>query len=170
MGSFRTVVAGATVAVTLVGCSSTTSLDMDKLERAITDKTEELFPDRAVTDATCPDSADVEVERGGRFTCTVRIDEVVATYTVTQDDDEGNVSFELATAVLDLAEAEAQAATGIAEQTGIDATVDCGPDPLLAIEPGGTFECQASEPGGSTATVTFTVEDVQGNVTWELTG
>ncbi len=170
MGRIGTAAVVAVVALGAAACGSTTSLDMGKLEGAITDKTRELFPGRQVSGAACPSSDEVEVERGGRFSCTVRIDGVVATYDVTQDDDEGNVTFALATAVLDLAKAEAEAAAGIAEQTGIDATVDCGADPLLAIEPGGTFECQATEPGGSAATVTFTVEDVEGNLTWELTG
>ena len=72
------------------------------------------------------------------------------------------------TATLDVDGLESQIMAGIQDQVEVEIDAVDGPDEITA-EAGATFECTASAPDGSTATVTVTQDDDQGNVTWEVT-
>ncbi len=90
-GSRRIVAVLAVALLALSACSRT--LDTEKLEeeitKGITDQT-----GQGVESIDCPD--DVEVKEGNEFECAVTADDgTAATVTVTQDDDEGNVTWEI---------------------------------------------------------------------------
>jgi hypothetical protein len=57
---------------------------------------------------------------------------------------------------------ELQAQAGVAASS-----VECPDD--VAPEAGATFECTATTEDGSTATITVTQQDDQGNLSWEVT-
>jgi hypothetical protein len=79
------------VAVALAACTRT--VNTDALEQQIA---AELQAQANVTPSSvdCPD--DVEAEAGGTFTCTATADDgSTATITVTQQDDEGNLRWEV---------------------------------------------------------------------------
>jgi hypothetical protein len=79
------------VAVALAACTRT--VNTDALEQQIA---AELQAQANVTASSvdCPD--DVEAEAGGTFTCTATADDgSTATITVTQQDDEGNLRWEV---------------------------------------------------------------------------
>jgi hypothetical protein len=64
---------------------------------------------------------------------------------------------------------EQQIAAELEAQAGVTpSSVDC-PDDVEA-EAGGTFTCTATADDGSTATITVTQQDDQGNLSWEVTG
>jgi Domain of unknown function (DUF4333) len=64
---------------------------------------------------------------------------------------------------------EQQIAAELQAQAGVTpSSVDC-PDDVEA-EAGGTFTCTATADDGSTATITVTQQDDQGNLRWEVTG
>ena len=57
---------------------------------------------------------------------------------------------------------------GLSEQVGGTFTVTCPSD--ITAEKGGTFTCSVADPSdGSTATVTVTQEDADGQFNWEVT-
>ena len=61
---------------------------------------------------------------------------------------------------------ERQIEQGIADQTDVQATVECPPQVRIAV--GTTFACSATDSYGDTSSVLVTQEDEQGNVVWEL--
>jgi hypothetical protein len=64
---------------------------------------------------------------------------------------------------------EQQIAAELQAQAGVTpSSVDC-PDDVEA-EAGGTFTCTATTDDGSTATITVTQQDDEGNLRWEVTG
>ncbi len=71
------------------------------------------------------------------------------------------------TRVLDKSGLEAQLAADL-QASGPALTVRC-PDGVKA-QVGATFQCTATDPDGSSFTITVTQTDDQGNVTWALTG
>jgi outer membrane murein-binding lipoprotein Lpp len=63
---------------------------------------------------------------------------------------------------------EGQIAQELEAQAGVRArSVECPDD--VAPEAGATFECTATAEDGSTATITVTQQDDQGNLSWEVT-
>ena len=71
------------------------------------------------------------------------------------------------TQVLDTGKIEEEIESGIEEQTNTTVeSVDCPED--RALEEGDTFECTATAPDGSSATVEVTQTDDEGNITWEV--
>jgi hypothetical protein len=71
------------------------------------------------------------------------------------------------TRTLDKQSLEAQLATDL-QSNGSTYTVAC-PDGVKA-QAGGTFQCTATGPDGTSLALTVTQTDDQGNVTWEVTG
>jgi hypothetical protein len=69
---------------------------------------------------------------------------------------------------VDTSELEGQIASELQAQAGVTpSSVDC-PDDVQA-EAGATFTCTATADDGSTATITVTQQDDQGNLRWEVT-
>lgn len=148
------VVASAGAALVLAGCGT---LDTGQLETITAERVEQAVG-RAPASVTCPE--DVKAQAGSTFTCTVAgADGTTATIDVTQKDDEGHV--ELAGALLKIPQLEQSIEQSA---SAADAAADC-PD-IVAIEAGMTFTCEIVA-GGETATVRVTMQDDQGNVTFE---
>ena len=71
-------------------------------------------------------------------------------------------------ATIDTDDLEDQIKQGVEAQTDAQvSSVECPED--VAPEAGATFECTATADDGSTATITVTQKDDQGNVDWEVT-
>ncbi len=141
---------------------------MEKVREAITQGVMEQLG-LAISEVSCPES--VTVETGATFECTARPGEggklIVQ---VTQDDYQGNVTWEVVASegLLDLVALEEMIKTGLMEQAGVAASVECGEDKYRVAYPGGTFECTAQDVEGRQGTVTVTMEDNAGNVSWAL--
>lgn len=149
----------------VAGCSS--EIDDSKLEDGIMEQAEEAFEGYEIGEVDCPE--DVKLEEGDRFDCELEIEDATVTIEVTQEDDEGSVSIEQVEAVIDVAKVVDVVTAGIAEQTGVEVSVDCGDDTIVAVEPGDDFECQAEAVDGSeSATVNVHVVDVDGNIEWQI--
>jgi hypothetical protein len=160
---------GLSIAVALTSCGTTT-LDMTKLSKLMTDNVTKALPESADVGAvTCPKASDVKVQTGGKFECTIKVDGQDGRLEVTQNDEKGNVDFVPLDAFLIVSKIEGEIATGIKEQTEIDATIDCGANgrATLIKAPGDVFNCTATASDGS-GTVEVTVKDTEGNVEWKL--
>lgn len=70
--------------------------------------------------------------------------------------------------VLNQAKLQSELASALKARTGDAATVNCPADPSMS--PGSQFECAATFSDGSTAIVTVTVQDSQGDVIWKVNG
>jgi outer membrane murein-binding lipoprotein Lpp len=71
-------------------------------------------------------------------------------------------------ATVDTDALEGQIAQELEAQAGVrPSSVQCPDD--VAPEAGATFECTATAEDGSTATITVTQQDDQGNLSWEVT-
>ncbi|MEZ5186523.1 MAG: DUF4333 domain-containing protein [Candidatus Nanopelagicales bacterium] len=83
-------VSAMVAAASVSGCSS--NLDIDKLETTVADgmKTQLNLSDTPTV--TCPDS--VPIEAGNVFTCTAELNGDSVEVKVTQQDDQGNVTWE----------------------------------------------------------------------------
>lgn len=153
-------------ATAAIGCTKT--LDMDKLKGEVKSGISSQLGVQ-VKDVTCPENR--TIKSGDVFECKAT-GQVGATFAVkiTQTDDRGNVNWELTSneGLLDLKKLEEQIAASLNEQTGIDGKVDCGGAKFREAEPGKTFDCKASGPGGEEATLTVTMKDKAGNVGWDL--
>jgi hypothetical protein len=165
--SVRPVIALAALgAVALVGCSTTTTLDRDKLHSFIEN---ELIAEDGVevTDADCPEVEDPEV--GQTFECTAQVEgqDVRIGVTVT-DAEEGIVDVTSLDAILEIATLEAMIADDMTQQSGFDVTVECSDEDYLVAEVGSLLTCEASDGAGSTASIAVTVKDAEGNVSFEM--
>ncbi len=91
------VLAGAVVAITMMGCSVSASvgfsnLDTAALEDALRDEIGKTIPGEITV--SCPE--DVAMEQGADFQCTARHEDgSTLQVAVTQEDDEGNVNWQL---------------------------------------------------------------------------
>jgi hypothetical protein len=149
----------------LMGCQQ--QLDLEKLREVVTQGIEEQL-DLTVASLECPES--VAIEAGNTFDCTAQAEGGgVLQVAITQDDDAGNVSWEVSEmdGVLDLGLLEGQIQSGLAQQAEIESTVDCGPR-FRAARTGDSFQCSVQDAAGNEGTVTVTVDDDEGNVSWAL--
>ena len=120
-----------------------------------------------VASVSCPDSR--EAKAGDVFECTATTGGGGKfTISVRQGDDKGNVNWEVAKSegILDLRKLETAIQSGLKQQTGLDATVDCG-GRYRDTEVGQSFDCKARA-GNETGTVAVTMTDREGNVNWKL--
>lgn len=162
---------GALGLVGLAGCSAslttTRQLDTGKAEQLIQDFLKGKVEDPAVVGAvSCPER---EVKQGDVMECTAQMDGQALRIRVTQDDDQGNISAEMAQAVLDMKQAVAHVEQEVAKAKRTTVTADCGPQRYLVRDPGATFDCRATPRSGRSASrVVVTVKDVEGNVELRL--
>lgn len=121
----------------------------------------------------CPEG--VSAEQGGTFTCTATAGSQEADFTVTQKDDQGNVSFEPDSAFLDLAKTEVEIAGQLDEQLDGTFEVVCeepAPDVKVQVaKPGTILQCSfsGSTKDGQTAKdvgLEVEVTDTEGNIEW----
>ena len=154
---------GATVAM----AACTRKLDMDKLKNELkSGLTSQLGVQ--IKDVTCPESR--EIKPADSFECKASGQAGAAiALKVTQNDDQGNVKWEVSASegLLDLKALESQIGAGLHEQEGLQVTVDCG-GKYRETEPAKAFDCKATDTEGSPATVTVTMKDKSGAVDWKL--
>ena len=87
---------GAFLVVGLSACSASVSvnnLDIDKLQNTIADGMQTQLDLPTAPSVTCPES--VPIEAGNTFSCTAELDGESVEVKVTQNDDQGNVSWEV---------------------------------------------------------------------------
>jgi Domain of unknown function (DUF4333) len=149
----------------VAGC--TRSLDMDGVGQAIRSGIKEQLG-LTVAELSCPESREMKAEDAFECTATTQGGARIQV-SVTQNDDEGNVSWETAGSqgLLDLGQLEAQIRSGLLDQVGVEAQVDCG-GRFSDTPAGESFVCTATDGQGKTAEVRVTVRDAEGNVDWKI--
>jgi uncharacterized protein YecT (DUF1311 family) len=145
-----------------------TRLDMSAVSRSVSDEigTQLGLP---IASIDCPKDSGAG-RAGATFECVATPrDGGRITVKVTEKDDIGNVSWEVAKAegLLNLRAVENAVTQGLKQQTGVDAKVNCG-GRFRATKTGDQVDCQATSADGNSTPVTVTVKDDQGNVGWEL--
>ena len=101
------------------------TLDTTEIAERITVESEQQTGVGA-TDVDCPD--DVPAAAGDTFACTAQLDGQPVTFTVRQDDDEGNVRFELDDEIVLLDEVEQLLAEQVAADYQVAVTAACDAD------------------------------------------
>jgi hypothetical protein len=155
--------------LSVLGCNASVSVgsgyDADAVAEQVQKAQQEAVPGLDVTDATCPEDADME--KGEELDCSVVIDGVTAPYLVTItsvedghakfhiEPDQAIVSVEKAIAIIEK-EVAAQGFDGVA--------VDCGDAAVIVQDPHTSFPCTLSK-GDRTQDVTVEIDDLDGNVT-----
>lgn len=149
----------------LAACTS--MLNMDEAKTAITAGIAEQTG--LTVEVTCPDER--EIKAGDVFECTATPAlGGQLTVQVTQDDDQGNITWSVTqtTGLLDLQKVVAAVHDGIMQQLTVDATIDCGAGQYRAAVAGETFTCTATTADGQSALVDVEVLDTDGNINWSL--
>lgn len=149
--------------VLLVTAGGSDTLDLDRAEDEITASLQTEHAGVSVERVSCPD--DVKVEAGAEFTCTTNVAGQPLDIVVTQEDDEGNVRFAKAQAVIPVTGAEEFIVDEYRKQ-GTVVTTFCAEEDqeVIVAEPGSTIECLVVPETGDGTTAVVTVTDVQGNV------
>jgi hypothetical protein len=143
------------------------TLDMERVEAEVVRITRDqagISP----TDVRCPER--VTVETGGTFSCSATLDAQAVSFSVRQDDDQGNVTISGSGFVV-LSRVEENLIEQLRQRADFEATADCGPQGRQIVVGGrGTrIDCtiaDASNPA-DTASVVGVVSDDQGTVTFE---
>lgn len=135
----------------LAGCAST--LDTAKLQSSIQGKLGEV--DLSASNISCPSS--VEVKAGNSFDCTATVNGVPVKVTVTQKDDQGNVSYEIGNEVFSTEKVKPAIQDAFQKQGATSVTVSC-PKGVVVAGGNGTFECTATV-DGQTAKITVPLEN-----------
>ncbi|PYQ55612.1 MAG: hypothetical protein DMF78_01500 [Acidobacteria bacterium] len=143
-------------------------LDMDAVVKSIRQGLAEQLT-VSVQKVECPEAR--EIEEGGVFDCTARVEDVGRlTVAVTQKDDEGNIAWKVTktAGLLDLASLEKQIHDGLAAHSeGAEVKVSCG-GRYRGIQVGKTFECRAEDSTGEKVRIKVLIEDADGNVHWSV--
>ena len=153
---------GVVAVSTLLLTACSTSIDVSKIETSVQDGLAEQVGGEWTV--TCPDSMEVQAGLTTNCLATSTTGETLD-INVTQDDDQGNVTWEVPSTGLDVAKAEASIAAEIGAQVGGEWTVTCPED--IPIEKDLTANCEATSADGQSVMVNITQTDDQGNVTWE---
>ena len=134
-------------------------VDTREVENTLVATQKRATPDLDVRDPACP--ARVEVSEGATFACTIAVEGVIVPYSVTLADVATRIRYNIrpAKAILLLS----KLADALRAQVP-DATVDCGPERIKVLDVGATLDCRLSN-RTTARTVTFRVDDVDGNVT-----
>lgn len=123
-------VAGTTLAVGALAVGSLLLLGEPTLDTAVVEQRivaeTDLQAGAAATDVDCP--TDVAAQTGSTFTCTAQLDGQPVTYTVRQEDAEGNVHFELDDEIVLLDQVEQMLTDQLATDHGLTVTSSCGSD------------------------------------------
>ena len=154
------------LALGVVACGTT--IDMDAVGKAVSDGINTQLS-LQVASVTCPTESRA-AKAGDAFECVATPkDGGKLTVKVTQNDDKGNVTWEVVKSegLLDLKKLEASITQGLKEQASVEATVSCG-GKYRPTKVGETFECQAKSEAAGDAAVVVTVNDAEGNVSWAL--
>lgn len=151
----------ACAAIVAAGCGSSDPerLDAGKAEGSISAGIKrQLDLDLRVS---CP--RDVELKKGKKFTCTAKgSDTEKLPIPARQKDAKGNVTWRAD--IMGTEQVEKSVASEARSKRKIVVALDC-PE-AVELKPESTFTCAAETPDGQKDTVTVTVEDEKGNVTW----
>ncbi len=152
-----------------VGCQFSAScggkkIDMQKARDFISSKLEASIGQKP-TSVTCPD--EVKIEKGGTIECTVAFGPATGKATMTQDDDQGNVTITSVTGLLIAASLEKQVADSIGKQLNAHIEVSCG-DRVRTSVKGDKFVCDAKDANGNTAKVEVEVTDDNGKTNFRV--
>jgi hypothetical protein len=152
------------VALYLFGARTLEPESVEKEVVRITEAAVQVTP----TGVTCPDG--IEARAGGTFTCTATVDSQPMTYSVHQDDEEGNLTITYDRLVR-LDAVEDSAAAAVSSDVEVDVVVDCGPaDRVVTVNaPGQPLDCTATNATDPTdsAKISVTVDD-RGNTTYQF--
>jgi len=169
-------VAVALAAVTAASCSGSSgkvkgatpttakAVDTQEVENLLVATQKRASPDFDVRDPSCP--ARVVVSEGASFQCTVVVEGVVAPYTITFKQVNGAKK----TGGYDLRPTKAILSVPKvvdfvkSSATDPNARVDCGPQRVMVLDAGATFDCRLADATGDHV-VTLRVDDVSGKVT-----
>lgn len=151
--------------IVIGGCSFQAScggktIDSKKGEQIIAER---LKADTGIdAKASCPTG--IKIKKGGTFDCTIELGGVKGKVLVTQNDESGNVSFEVTEGFIIGAKVEAAIAANLKENNIAATAVSCG----AAVRPSvpGTFTCtaQAEQP----LTLEVTIKNQRGTIDWKL--
>ncbi|MCX6549607.1 MAG: DUF4333 domain-containing protein [Acidobacteria bacterium] len=150
----------------VVACGTT--LDMGAIGKSVTEGVQSQLS-LPVASVTCPTETRA-AKAGDTFECTaIPKDGGKLTVKVTQNDDKGNVKWEVVKmeGLTDLKLVEEAVMNGLKEQAGIDATITCGAK-YRATKAGESFDCQAKSADKGDATVTVTMKDTEGHISWAV--
>jgi hypothetical protein len=155
------VLAGLAVGALLLFGKST--LDQSKIQSEIVRITQDAAG-IAPTAVTCPSG--VEAKAGNTFTCTATLDGQPVSYTVSQDDDKGNVHIQ-SSGFVAVPRIEQLLTDRVGAQSGVTVTAECADGKQVVVGgPGTTISCTVtnSQDAADTLQVTGTVTDLNGTV------
>lgn len=127
-------------ALAVVGCAA--SLDTAKLQTSIQAKLGEV--DLTASSITCPTS--IEVKAGATFDCTATVNDIPVKVTVSQKDDQGNVSYEIGNEVFSTEKVKPAIQDAFTKQGATAVTVSC-PKGVVLQGGNGSFQCTATVDG-----------------------
>jgi len=156
----------AGLAVGVAACSTT--IDMDAVSKAVSDGINAQLS-LPIASVACPTESRT-AKAGDTFECVATPkDGGKLTVKVTQDDDKGNVKWEVVKSegLIDLKLTEEAVVKGLKEQVGVDATVSCG-GKYRPAKAGESFECQVKTQDKGDAVVVVTMTDATGNISWAV--
>ncbi|WP_262323603.1 DUF4333 domain-containing protein [Acidiferrimicrobium sp. IK] len=104
---------------------------------------------------------------GSHFDCTTAVAGSAITVTGTVSDSSGRFSITLNRAVIDAKKAGKALAAQLHAEGAVAPMVDCGPDRVRVVAPGGTITCTATS-GGVTQTVTGVASGTSGEVAFSV--
>lgn len=157
----RTIMTGTVLTAALLGvaCSDDDGGSSDPSDQ-VTALVEQVVPSADVS-ASCPDDA------SGTFDCDVTVGNQQVTVPV--EDVDGTV--ELKEAVVNLGDTERKIETKYNQQEGVAVSAECGDNPddaVLVDKVGATFTCDIEQSGGAGSTLTVTIDDLDGKVSYSL--
>jgi hypothetical protein len=144
--------------------TSTTAraVDTQQVESVVLATQKRATPTLDVRDPSCP--ARVVVTEGATFRCTVVLEGVIVPYDVTLK----NVNSGSKTGSYDIQPAAAiilvSKLVDALQRNAPGTNIDCGPQKILVVAVGATFDCQATR-NLTTQKITLKVDDLSGNVT-----
>ncbi len=144
--------------------STGSGYDADAIAKQVQEAQEKAAPGLDVTDATCPDDADVK--KGASIECTVVVAGVEAPYTVTftsVDGDDAKFDIVPTKAIVSVDEVVASIQDQVTGQGLTNVTVDCGAAAVVVQDPQTSFTCTLTH-GDQTQPVTVEIKDLDGNV------
>jgi hypothetical protein len=150
----------AVLAISPVACSSgKASLDSAQVTRALTRQTRRAYPGITVGRARCPRHVTLPIS------CTVDLDGAPLRVRVSRVHHNGKLMFQAQMAVLTSPALQ----FFVQAHLSLPATIDCGPNPVQIIEPGGELRCDVAYADGSKQSVALRVMDVAGTISIEPT-
>lgn len=117
------------------------------------------------TSVNCP--ANARFSAGRKFDCQATAEGKKFLVEIKTTDSAGTYEFQTK-GLLRLAPLEDQIKTTIKEKNGVDVTASCGGGKVRIVKAKEVFTCQVRAASGETKKATVTVEDIYGNVKWEV--